>query len=1041
MKSSSQASILSFFETRTSNNVIKDGSSLQDEKKRGRDPFNSEAETLVIKKGPRVQTNPPVFTNETQVEVEFPKNVKLDPEEHREKKRLLGRLNFEGERDETGLVTKTGEQKWSDANRWASEIQDEQGRSPDEEGYDPTTLYIPQEAFNALSPFQKQFWSLKRKHYDVVLFFKKGKFYELYDCDADLGHRILGLNYTAGGRVEMRCVGVPETTFARYASKLVDSGFRVGRVEQVETTNAAAQRRKSSDSSDSKSAVCQRSLVRIMTKGSLTCEELGGDPNAHYLICLHYSPTSGKIGFCYLDVAAGYGTVGELKHSLCLDELESILFSIQPVEMLVMDCQFEGAFCELLKQVFHFMWTFLAMTPKLRFFTSTSNCQLVYLRSPSSCAPLEERNLPLHLINFLKRHHASQIAVLGCLDYLKSLCIPEEALRLDSIVIWDKCCGDSVVGGDLKDKINFSEVERTSRLTLVGSALLNLDVLPSGVNKMGKHSLLSFVDHTVTSGGKRLLRQWITSPLASARPILERFDAVDILLKKEPEARAIEQIRKYLSVLPDIERQIIKVQNWAHCSYDVVMFDDSEKRKALEFSKLLKGLEGAIDLMNRVLPSMLFPDFETFVAPLPSFSADIFDEAHNILDEISNEFPGLENNSELKIPTETAYFDDGNLPQDSLESIDQRLDCILQKYRQTIDPSIRWFHRFRESHQLEIPRELIEKAGIPDDFILMSQTMDKQRFWTPEIKQLVKMKNDLLESRTASEYNNFRKILLKFDTFASVFKTIARIISEVDVLMSLAQTSLSSSGVMCRPEIIFSDRPYLCAEELRHPCLADMGDLYTSGSSKSFIPVSLTLGGDRETSFVIRGPNMGGKSTLLREICLAVILAQCGCYVPAKKFQLTLIDQIFTRMGATDSISRGQSTFLLEVEETASILNGATRSSLVIDVVIDELGRGTSTYDGYAIAKGVLNDISSRIGCLCLFSTHYHNLIHEQLSDNVAFYEMQAEVDEERKDVTFLYSLKEASDIDVSSRGIYCAKISGYGFHSLYFHCSLIFSS
>ncbi|GJQ12669.1 hypothetical protein GpartN1_g4460.t1 [Galdieria partita] len=991
----SQSSLLSFFETKPKNTYEEDNKFFG-KIKRTRES-SEEKVTDIVKKGARLQA-PFVPKEETKVEKqatvsleqEFLKH-KLDLKQRQEKKRNLGQII------EDSSSLKTGEERWSEINRWATEIRDEKQRLPTDEDYDPSTLYIPPEAFKQLSPFQKQFWELKRKHYDVVLFFKKGKFYELYDCDADIGHSVLGLNYTAGGRIEMRCVGVPETSFARYASKLVDNGFKVGRVEQVETTTAAAQRRRSSDSLDSKIAVCQRSLVRVMTKGSLTADELNGDPSSHFLLCIHQCTVSKKTGFFYLDVSAGYSTVGEMNDDAGIVDMEAILLSVQPVEVVVINGQREGPLSELLK-----------------YFTNTTNCILTHQQFSVDCCQ-RNANFPTPLEQFLLRHSAASMALFGCLEYLKSLYISMEVLRFDSTIIWDKCCTKEHIPKSFSNEDNW-ECSCSANLSLIGSTIFNLDIVTSRGNKMGSHTLLSFVDHTVTAGGKRLIKQWICSPLMCRSRIEQRLDSIEFILKKDSESNVLEQIRKHLNQIPDIERHVVKIQNLAYCSHQVVMFDDSEKRKVLEFLKFLKCLDRVVEFLKKQLPLILFPEFDSFVRSLSNFDNNLLHKCRNVLDDLFNEFPDVDG-----IESGEVNFSEDSTLKNEIENIESRLQCILEELREQMKLDIQWFHRFRESYQLEFSQSALEKINIPNEFILMSQTCDKRRFWTPEIKQLVKKRNELLEAHTTSESSKFKKILRKFDDSAILWRDLAKIISELDALLSLAQTSRSSSGIMCRPEIIDSEKPHLLVEELRHPCLADLGDLYASGSCRTFIPVSLKLGAAEGTSFVIRGPNMGGKSTLLREICLAVILAQCGCFVPAKKFQFTLFDKIFTRMGASDAIGRGQSTFLLEVQEAAAVLNTATKSSLV---VIDELGRGTSTYDGYAIAKAVLNDVSTRIGCLCFFSTHYHNLIHEKLPSNIRFFEMQAEVDEEKKDITFLYSLKPSSGSFVSSRGIYCAKMA-----------------
>jgi len=201
---------------------------------------------------------------------------------------------------------------------------------------------------------------------------------------------------------------------------------------------------------------------------------------------------------------------------------------------------------------------------------------------------------------------------------------------------------------------------------------------------------------------------------------------------------------------------------------------------------------------------------------------------------------------------------------------------------------------------------------------------------------------------------------------------------------------------------------------MRHPCISNL-------HSTEFIPNDTFLGGEYPRIILLTGPNMGGKSTLLRQNCIAVIMAQVGCYVPAESFRLTATDRIFTRIGANDYIMRGESTFMVELTETSTILKHATAQSIVI---LDELGRGTATFDGYSIAFAVLNNIATKIRCRTLFSTHYHLLCDEfRGNPTVSLYYMLSDNNEKTKEVTFLYQMLQGSC--PKSYGMNVAKMAG----------------
>lgn len=229
---------------------------------------------------------------------------------------------------------------------------------------------------------------------------------------------------------------------------------------------------------------------------------------------------------------------------------------------------------------------------------------------------------------------------------------------------------------------------------------------------------------------------------------------------------------------------------------------------------------------------------------------------------------------------------------------------------------------------------------------------------------------------------------------------------------------------MCRPKFVQSGdgKPHLKLIESRHPC-AKASTVAQGSGADDFIANDIILGCESNPAnfVIVTGPNMGGKSTLLRQACVNVILAQMGCYVAARECELTVVDRVFTRIGANDRILNGQSTFFVELEETSNILKNSTQRSLVI---LDELGRGTSTFDGTAIAYAVAKYLAHEVKCRTLFSTHYHLLPKNFEEDpNINMYHMTFMLNEDTDDVTFLYKFEQG--ICSNSHGINCAKMAG----------------
>jgi len=286
------------------------------------------------------------------------------------------------------------------------------------------------------------------------------------------------------------------------------------------------------------------------------------------------------------------------------------------------------------------------------------------------------------------------------------------------------------------------------------------------------------------------------------------------------------------------------------------------------------------------------------------------------------------------------------------------------------------------------------------------------RFHTPEIEACLR--------KLLHYEHDFQKVFIPFvcDYFKKFYERnnywqqVISCLSELDCLCSLAQLA-TTMDLKCRPEVLpAGDERIFELKDMVHPMAAR--------TNLNFVANSIILEDPMDT-FLITGPNMGGKSTLLRQTCLAVIMAQIGSYIPARYFKLNAIDRIFTRIGASDRILEGKSTFFIEMEETFNIVSEATPNSLLI---LDELGRGTSTYDGVSIAYGTLKYIAEEIGCITLFATHYHLLLEEfKLYKNIENYYMQCEFNERNDEVKFLYKFVKGEA--TNSHGVVIAKMAG----------------
>ncbi len=516
-------------------------------------------------------------------------------------------------------------------------------------------------------------------------------------------------------------------------------------------------------------------------------------------------------------------------------------------------------------------------------------------------------------------------------------------------------------------------------------------------------SLLSFVDQCKTPFAKRQLKRWVLSPLMNIAKINDRLDAVEDLMNHQYET---DVFRSKVARLPDLEKLLAKLYTYSvKHKVKAIYFENVSLNKLKEFRVVLKHFKALSDLVSSLrskidsfkskrLQTLLTDDTDDGLFPtkivklIESFEGMIvWKRTQNGDDEIPEPQPGLDED-----------FDAANAAVDEVKG---RLEKILQATRQRFRDSrrINWSHA-KYRYELEIPEELVGGKKKPEDYEFTSQRKDYQRFHTKEIKKLI----DELETKEESLQDALSPFLCtlfsRFHQKKEVWNSALSLLTELDCLASLSIVSSQASGDMCRPKFLeytgdYENSSVLDIKQLRHPCVA-------LSEQKQFVPNDTKLSpNEDQTLLLVTGPNMGGKSTLLRQTCIAVILAQIGCYVPAEKMILTPVDRVFTRIGASDRILEGKSTFYVEMEETKNIIEFATQRSLAI---VDELGRGTSTFDGYSIAHAVLKYLVNRLKCRSLFSTHYHMLLDEfRHYDGVKLYHMACRANEAKDEVVFLY--------------------------------------
>lgn len=513
----------------------------------------------------------------------------------------------------------------------------------------------------------------------------------------------------------------------------------------------------------------------------------------------------------------------------------------------------------------------------------------------------------------------------------------------------------------------------------------NLELTRTMTGETGRGTLIGTLDFTATPMGKRLIRNWIVRPLIDRNAIDRRLSAVEELIGI---GAHLDVLRQVLSEIGDLERLATRLAMEKAAPRDLLVIKEALSK---------------IPAIASVLSGLHSPDIEVIIENL--------NPHQELQDQIGQTI----------LPTASILIVNGGIIRDGV-------DDELDELRQIEKSGDNWIRSKEEEvrqkygiskikikynkvfgYFIEVPKGQSEK--VPDEFIRKQTLVNAERFITPELKEMeVKIVN-AQERIVEIERDFFLRFRSQIAHFSGSLLVLAQFIARLDVLHSFAFVSRRRRFV--RP--VFNDRDYIDIEEGRHPVIEDV-----LGES-SYVPNSSYLDGDNRQIIVLTGPNMSGKSTYLRQLALIMVMAQCGCFVPAQRADIAIIDKLFCRVGASDNIVLGRSTFLTEMIEAANILNNATPQSLVL---LDEIGRGTSTYDGLSIAWAITEYLHDEPGhrAKTIFATHYHELTAlDKMLPRVHNY--QVTVRQKDGMIKFMHRIEQGGCDD--SYGIYVAKLAG----------------
>ena len=706
----------------------------------------------------------------------------------------------------------------------------------------------------------------------------------------------------------------------------------------------------------------RREVTRVLTPGTAADAQMGSDEN-NFLTAL--ARHEDRVGFAALDLSTGEFRATEFRgpdaERRTLEEMQTL----RPRELLF------ASSLPLFASASGSRASAAAATPQLApvdfaAFGCAETPLEDWIFAPDYAIPqLENHFGVLSLEGFgLANRPAAACAAGAILHYVRST----QRGTLDHI-----------------DRIGF--YERQSCLVLDAVTVRNLELVePLFSGTSDNVTLLRAIDKTVTPMGKRLLRAWMLRPSIDAAEINLRLDAVEAATG---DTIAREELRRSLDGILDVERLLSRVTLEAANPRDVLALAASLARvpgvraRLAGFSaQRLRELHAAIDELTELRERI-----EATIIPEPPILLNdggvIAAGVDSTLDELRN----LNRNSKQYI----AQIEDRERHRTGINSLKVRFNSVFGYY-------------------IEISKSNLHH--VPAEYERKQTLVNAERFTTPELKEYETKILDAQERIVEIERRIFAELRSSIAAEAKRIRQTALALAEVDVLSSLA--SLAAARNYCRP--MFDDSGDLEIIEGRHPVI-EQPEL--TGSNERFVANDLYLNGGSHLVVILTGPNMGGKSTYLRQTALIILLAQMGSFVPATRARLNLVDRIFTRIGASDNLARGRSTFMVEMTETAAILNTATPRSLVL---LDEVGRGTSTYDGLAIAWAVVEYLHARTRARTLFATHYHELTElESLLESVKNYHVA--VKEAGGNVVFLRKVEPgAAD---KSYGIEVAKLAG----------------
>jgi DNA mismatch repair protein MutS len=860
-----------------------------------------------------------------------------------------------------------------------------------------------------LTPMMTQYRRIKGElPKDALLLFRLGDFYEMFFEDAQTGAQLLNLALTARNGVPM--CGLPHHAAHAYIGKLLKAGRKVAICDQLEDARPGK--------------LVKREVTQILSPGTHFDERMLVAERNNFLAAIY--PLGKTFGLALVDLTTGDFMTTELEaDSALLTELERL----RPAEIIYPSEA--GALRDLLRGSGRN--SVVENEPLSRPAATLSPPGRGERRGEGSVTL--KSNFGWILSGYDDWTFAPETALYTVRDHFK-------VASLDGFGLKDRTAAIGAAGAalhyltqhlrrDVKHLTRLSFYRRNDYLALDYTTLRHLEILePLHHDALRNASLYGAVNRTVTPMGARMLRNWLSQPLATVEPIRRRQEAVQTFIGN---SAGLDSFRAQLANVRDLERTLGRLSTGSGNARDLVAL-----HMALEQIPTVKQILQNVAQASRLHPGQL--------RELPEENAAAGTAA--LLCTLESQ---LTESPDLVELISRAIVDDPPLAVKEGGMIRDGFDASLDELRDATRGGKDWIAKLQQQeiertgitslkvrfnsvfgYYIEVTKSNLDK--VPPHYIRKQTVANGERYITPELKEMEGKILGAEERSVKLEYELFQRVREEVLGQLPKIQQTAGALAQLDVLASFAETARLHS--YCRP--VVADKGVLQIRDGRHPVLEqnladerfvpnDAG--LSSSSSAGVSPASAshiekpTGSRDGCATFpqiaLITGPNMAGKSTYIRQVALITLLAHTGSFVPAVEARIDLVDRIFTRIGASDDLTRGQSTFMVEMTETANILNNATPRSLI---VLDEIGRGTSTFDGLSLAWSIVEHLHNQVGAKTLFATHYHELT--ELAQRLPrLKNFNVAVREWRDQIVFLRKIVEGGTD--KSYGIHVARLAG----------------